>query len=107
MRIQFNLPSEYSQRLEKCPFFPNWRGRESFYTQVFIDYMNSQEFKVKELEYENRRLERERDRLKHDRDEKTKNVQFWMERAGGFLSLFRDKCAAEAARSAQGQGNAA
>ena len=56
MRIQFDLLSEYSRRLLKFPGFPNWRGRENFYIQVFIAYINSKEFRLKELEHENRVL---------------------------------------------------
>jgi hypothetical protein len=82
MRIQFDLPREYSQRLLKFPPFPNWRGREEFYIQIFIDYMNSPEFRLKELEHENRVLRR-------DRDDKARSADFWKEKAGGFLSLFR------------------
>jgi hypothetical protein len=100
MRIQFDLPSEYSQRLLKFPPFPNWRGRENFYIQIFVEYINSPEFRMKELEHENRAIRR-------DRDQKAKDAEFWKEKAGGFLSLFRKQSAASQADPVQDETGAA
>jgi hypothetical protein len=84
MRIQFTLPWNLAQRLRKHPDFPGWRGRHKFYVRVFENFINSAEFKLRELEEENRRL-----RL--DRDQKARDVEFWKSRAGGFQSPFGPK----------------
>jgi hypothetical protein len=84
MHIHFWLPSDFVKRLRKHPDFPSWGGREKFYIQVFINFINSPEFKLRVLEEENRRI-------RNDRDQKAKNAEFWKSRAGGFQNLFPPK----------------
>ena len=84
MHIQFWLPSDFVKRLWKHPDFPSWAGREEFYIQVFINFINSPEFKLRVLEEENRQL-------KSALAAQARSAEFWKKRAGGFVNPFASK----------------
>ena len=52
--IQFSLPPEAYRRLSAHPAFPRKRKGErnirNFYRQIFVDYMESADFKLKEAQ---------------------------------------------------------
>jgi hypothetical protein len=80
VRIQFDFPFELYKRLLNHPAY-SWGDREKFYVQIFTNFINSPEFRLKEIEKQARSLTWERDQARRERDVQAKSAEFWRSRA--------------------------
>jgi hypothetical protein len=80
VRIQFDFPFDLYKRLLNHPAC-SWGDREKFYAQIFTNFINSPEFRLKEAERQTRSLTWERDQARRERDAQAKSAEFWRSRA--------------------------